>query len=144
MNPAAPIPHPIEVLAHSPVTCRRVPSFSDVAYYTTTSGAGVFDSGTGSWVPNLTTCADASCRVRNDVVLAVTTNLLRAYALGPAGLQHPAVENIAGLHEYGGDPIAHPPTPTTTKGSHTTGTTGTSHTTGTTGSTSTTSAAAPD
>jgi N,N-dimethylformamidase beta subunit-like protein len=106
VNPGGPLPHPIEVLAHSPVTCRRVHSFSDVAYYTTTSGAGVFSTGTSSWVAALT-CTDVStCPITGRVVTAVTTNLLKAFTAGPSGLVHPAVENIAALHEFSGDPIA--------------------------------------
>ena len=108
VNPAAPTPHPIEVLAHSPVRCRGVPSFADAAYYSTPSGAGVFDSGTSAWVATLTTCTTESCRVRNEVVTIVTTNLLRAFALGPAGVGHPAVDNLATVDEYRGDPIARP------------------------------------
>ena len=40
------------------------------------------------------------------VVTAVTTTLLRAFAAGPAGVAHPAIDNLAGLHEFSGDPIA--------------------------------------
>src|SRR5204863_8741652 len=49
----APTPRSLEVLAHSPVDCHGLTSHADMAYYTTTSGAGVFDSGTSLWTTAL-------------------------------------------------------------------------------------------
>jgi hypothetical protein len=107
VNPAAPLPRPIEVLAHSPVSCRHTPTFADMAYYTAPSGAAVFATGTSAWV-----CALAgSCQEQRGspeatrVVAGVTTNLLHAFATGPAGREHPAKDNLDVVHEYAGDPI---------------------------------------
>ena len=53
VNLGYPTPRPIEVLAHSPVVCEGQPDYSDTAYYTTSSGAGVFASGTMRWVESM-------------------------------------------------------------------------------------------
>ena len=50
VNPAYPVPRPIQVLSHSPLVCQGARSFGDSAYYTHSSGAGVFNSGTMRWV----------------------------------------------------------------------------------------------
>jgi hypothetical protein len=86
---AAPTPHPIEILTHSPVTCGGNADHSDSAYYTTKSGAGVFDAGTSDWIANL----DSANPTTRRVLTGVTTHLLRAYAKGPAGREHPAHDN---------------------------------------------------
>src|SRR5579884_3468154 len=44
--PSLPGPRNVEIVAHSPLTCRGAPDHSDVTYYTAPSGAGVFASGT--------------------------------------------------------------------------------------------------
>jgi hypothetical protein len=106
VNPGAPTPRPIEVLAHSPVRCRGIASYSDAAYYTTTSGAGVFASGTSAWVAALTGCQATECTLSGRVVTEVTTTLLRAFAAGPAARAHPAIDNLDALHAFKGDPIA--------------------------------------
>ena len=108
VNPGVPTPAGIEVLTHSPVTCRNANSYSDSAYYTVPSGAGVFDSGTNLWVaalggpglPSPTTPAGTR------MIQAVTLRLLQAMADGPMGLAHHARGNLAALHAYPGDPIA--------------------------------------
>jgi hypothetical protein len=82
----APTPRPIQVLTHSPVRCDGRSDSADAAYYTTRSGAGVFDSGTSDWVAGL----DSPTPVVRRVVTAVTTRLLAAFATGPAGRAHPA------------------------------------------------------
>ena len=53
VNLGYPTPRPIEVLARSPVVCEGRPDYSDTAYYTTSSGAGVFASGTMRWVESM-------------------------------------------------------------------------------------------
>jgi hypothetical protein len=68
------------------------------------SGAGVFDAGT-SWFPLGLTEAGAT-GVTARVIGGELTNLLTAFAAGPAGRSHPASRNIDALHEYAGDPIA--------------------------------------
>ncbi len=38
----------------------------------------------------------------------MTTNLLRAFADGPAAAKYPAPDNLDAMHEYAGDPIGNP------------------------------------
>jgi len=96
VTPSVPTPRPIEVLFHSPVTCTGHHQFSDAAYYTTASGAGVFASGTSSWICGLV----LECTFHQpdqrlvDTVTTVTTTLLKAFAAGPAGKDHPARDNL--------------------------------------------------
>lgn len=94
---AVPTPRPIEILFHSPVVVRGRPDVSDAAYYTTPSGAGVFDSGTASWVCAIENqCGPGRTGPQNaPIVSRITENLLRAFAAGPAGRVHPAVDNVA-------------------------------------------------
>lgn len=94
---AYPTPRSIEILAHSPVTCAGHPSYSDMTFYTTQSGAGVFDSGTSLW----TTRIGLNCVIRHvcdDEALTlsrITTNILQAFAMGPVGLVHPSAPNVS-------------------------------------------------
>ena len=92
-------PHPIQAISHSPITCRKTRSYADAAYYTVPSGAGVFATGTMRW-----NCAlvDGGCTDKMDgpahaFAQKVTANLLLAFAAGPAGKDHPAQDNTAGL-----------------------------------------------
>jgi hypothetical protein len=100
VNPALPFPRPLEVLAHSPLTCDGVRSYADSAYYTVPSGAGVFASGTMRWVcamrgPAL--CGHGVSAAARRFVDRATRNLLRAFAAGPAGRSHPARSNLAAV-----------------------------------------------
>ncbi|MCE0768195.1 hypothetical protein LWC35_35660 [Pseudonocardia kujensis] len=90
-----PTPRPIEVLFHSPVTCRGRPDFADATWYSVPSGAGVFSAGTQYWICGL----DPACRggTSAPVVGAITTRLLTAFAAGPAGAAHPAEDNLVAL-----------------------------------------------
>jgi hypothetical protein len=99
VRPGAPRPPGVEVLLHSPVRCRGRASFADTSWYTAHSGAGVFDAGTGSWVCQLArVCAEhRRSPVTARVVRAVTVRLLRAFAGGPAGRDHPSRSNLARL-----------------------------------------------
>ncbi|HKB31379.1 MAG TPA: N,N-dimethylformamidase beta subunit family domain-containing protein [Streptosporangiaceae bacterium] len=101
VNPAAPVPRPIEVLAHSPLTCAGAASYADSAYYTARGGAGVFASGTMRWVCAMRgrSCGHGVSNAARRFVDIATTNLLRVFAAGPAGLTHPARDNLARLHE---------------------------------------------
>ncbi|MFL6238644.1 MAG: N,N-dimethylformamidase beta subunit family domain-containing protein [Actinomycetes bacterium] len=105
VDPAYETPHPLAVLSHSPVRCRRHPSYADTSYYTATSGAGVFDAGTMRWV-----CAlGGGCRnhgvtaAATTFVRRVTAALLRAFVSGPAANAHPAVDNVDAIGEFVGD-----------------------------------------
>lgn len=101
VNLSVPTPRPLEVLFHSPVTCgtTRRSEFSDATYYTTASGAGVFSTGTQDWVCGM----DPDCKGGGEggrvaqVLAAISTRLLQQFAVGPAGLAHPAHDNLARL-----------------------------------------------
>ncbi len=98
-------PRPIEIVAHSKLVCRGVRSFQDSAYYTTASGAGVFNTGTMRWVESLT--GDGSHQIPPHTARftsRVTENLFRAFAAGPAGRTHAATDNLESYHPYEGDP----------------------------------------
>ena len=97
LNPAVPFPRPMQVLAHSPLTCDGYSTFSDSVYYTVASGAGVFASGTMRWVCAMRgpSCGHGLNRAAERFVDRATQNLLRAFAAGPAGRAHPAQDNLA-------------------------------------------------
>ncbi len=107
VTPGFPVQRPIQVLAHSPLTCDGVASFADSAYYTHPGGAGVFNTGTMRWVEafgpplygwGLTSAAGQFTR-------KVTANVLTAFADGPAAAKYPAQDNLAAVHEQVGDPL---------------------------------------
>ena len=109
VNPDSPVERPIQVLSHSPLTCRGVNSYSDSCYYTHASGAGVFNTGTMRWVgaftPNQYREFGVDRRGGN-FVRRVTANVLRAFAEGPAAARYPAQDNLDVMQEWAGDPIA--------------------------------------
>lgn len=93
-------PDNLQVVAHSPVACgSNKQTFSDVTYYSTRSGAGVFAVGSMLW----------SYGVRGPIskygidtrsvsfVRSVTANLFAAMAAGPMGKAHAAKGNLASL-----------------------------------------------
>ncbi|MGZ4625185.1 MAG: N,N-dimethylformamidase beta subunit family domain-containing protein [Kineosporiaceae bacterium] len=90
-----PTPRPIQVLFHSPVTCNGRHDTADNTYYTTPGGAAVFSAGTQYWIGAL----EPGFRgVDNSAVVgAITARLLTAFARGPAGKAHPAVDNLVRL-----------------------------------------------
>jgi hypothetical protein len=101
VNRSFPTPRPMDILFHSPLVCGGSPGFSDVVYYTTRSGAGVFDSGTSKWecaLNNVACGAGWGDPMTYRVVRAITARLLTAFAAGPAGKAHPAVDDLARLH----------------------------------------------
>jgi hypothetical protein len=107
VNPVYPVPKPIEILAHSPLTCRGVRSYSDTAYYTHAGGAGVFNTGTMRWVQSLAPPYGRELAHRDSrFTRKVTVNVLKGFAHGPAAAKHPARDNMSAMHEWPGDPIA--------------------------------------
>ena len=106
VNRAVPFPRPLEVLAHSPLVCDGASSYSDSAYYTVASGAGVFAAGTMRWVCAMRVphCGHGVGRAARAFVDRATQNLLRAFAAGPAGRAHPARPNLATAHPARGSP----------------------------------------
>jgi hypothetical protein len=104
VNPGYPVERPIEVLSHSPLVCHGVSSYGDSAYYTHASGAGVFNAGTMRWVEAI--FGDQPHGINNNTaafVRQVTTNVLHAFADGPAAAKYPAHDNLDAMHEYHGD-----------------------------------------
>jgi hypothetical protein len=107
VNPVYPVERPIEVLSHSPLTCRGVNSYSDSAYYTHPGGAGVFTAGTMRWVASSNGFRLFGLNRRTtDFTRRVTGNLLRGFADGPAAARHPAHDNLDATQEWPGDPVA--------------------------------------
>ncbi len=105
VNPAVPFPQPMEVVAHSPLTCGGSASYADSAYYTVRSGAGVFAAGTMRWVCALLYhCGQGVTRAAQRFTDTVTTTLLRVFAAGPAGLTHPATDDLARIRPRRGNP----------------------------------------
>jgi hypothetical protein len=100
VDPGAPIPPGLQVLAHSPLTCRGNRSFSDMTYYAIPGGAGVFSSGTLGFEPRLgplcpaelLTAARWDCQLRQ-----MMANVITEFAEGPAGVAHPSRSNLAEL-----------------------------------------------
>lgn len=111
---SVPTPRPLEVLFHSPLTCRGKSDFADVTYYTTASGAGVFAAGTEYWVCGI----DPWCKRANSpdditrrTMQAMTTRLLDGYAKGPVGRTHPAEDNLVQVGVSGAADYPNPNTP---------------------------------
>lgn len=94
-------PDNVEIVAHSPITCRGKAGYSDVTYYTAPSGAGVFSTGTNYWVSKLNP-PDFPESPHNPKIVTATMNVLVAFGTGPAGVVHPSVPNWRGLPGTGG------------------------------------------
>lgn len=107
VNPGAPVERPIQVLSHSPLTCRGVHSYADSAYYTHRGGAGVFNTGTMRWVASFGGLRIFGLNARTAAFTRhVTANVLHAFADGPAAATYPASDNLDSMLEWAGDPIA--------------------------------------
>lgn len=94
-QPSAPNPPNVEILAHSPVQVEEHgAAFADTTYYTMpTSEAGIFNSGTTQWIPSLETCPATEVNCPAQMMQELTTNLLRAFGVGPVGIRYPSVAN---------------------------------------------------
>ncbi len=138
--PSSPHPANLEILANSPVLCRNQPYFSDMTYYSTPSGGGVFATGTANWVATLApACIPAVGECPDPATLAITTNVLEAFGAGGVGQRHPSVPNA--LSVYSNPPFG-PLTPVqapTSTTSDTSATTTAAVATATTSSTTTSS-----
>jgi hypothetical protein len=102
LNPSGPMPRNLQVLAHSPIPLAKVYTnqgkwggytYSDVTYYTASSGAGVFDSGDNFWVQMLSSCAPQVSMCPAPMIAEVTNNVLRLFGTGPAGDTQPSHAN---------------------------------------------------
>ncbi|MET9962255.1 N,N-dimethylformamidase beta subunit family domain-containing protein [Streptomyces sp. NPDC006326] len=106
-----PTPRPIEVLAHSPVVCKKRHTYADTAYASLPSGAGIFAAGTMRRVEALDAGGPGGGRANHGLdgragafTRTVTGNVLRAFAAGPAGRARPAVDNVSLHYGAGGAP----------------------------------------
>ncbi len=107
VNPDSPVERPIQILAHSPLTCRGVNSYADSAYYTHASGAAVFNTGTMRWVASMGGLRMFGLDARTAAFTRkVTANVLHGFADGPAASKYPAADNLDAMQEWAGDPIA--------------------------------------
>ncbi len=107
VNPVHAVQRPIEILSHSPLTCRGVNSYADAAYYTHSSGAGVFNAGTMRFIRSFSGDIGYGITPKTGALTRqMTTNLLLAFADGPAAAKHPAHDNLDAMNEWAGDPIA--------------------------------------
>lgn len=83
-------PADVQVLGHSPMPLGEVQSSvndpaSDITYYTDAkSGAGIFDTGTVSWIPDIGI---------SPAIDQMTSNLLYLFGSGPAGETTPSTAN---------------------------------------------------
>jgi hypothetical protein len=89
-----PTPDTIEILARSPVTCSSGSHTSDMTYYTTTSGAGVFDAGDQGWMDSLECLPAARAASCSPAIEQVTQNVLAGLGHGPAARLHPSNTNV--------------------------------------------------
>jgi hypothetical protein len=105
VNPVVKLPRPMQVLSHSPIRCKHINTYSDSAYYTTDSGAGVFNAGTMNWTRALSPLSTRGFPSKTTaLVQQVTTNLFHAFQDGPAAARFPAVDNLDQVKPYVGDP----------------------------------------
>ena len=98
--PIAGTPRTLEVAAHSPVQCGgHGLTYSDLAYYTAPSGAGVFASGSMGFAIGIGgTNAPAGIRQASSTfVKTVTQNLFAAILVGPMHKAHTAHPPLASL-----------------------------------------------
>jgi len=96
-----PTPRPIQIMAHSPITCASQPDFSDLVWYSTRSGAGVFAAGTLDWNAGI----GASDALTRTVVTRVTERVFGAIAQARAGRRTPAADNALSFYTPNGVPL---------------------------------------
>lgn len=93
--PGEPGPRDVEVQAHSPVQIEgHGAGYADTSYYTTASGAGVWQSGTNSWIGDLGTCS-TGVPCASSLAQEMTLNVFRVLGAGPLGRSHPSRHTAA-------------------------------------------------
>ena len=93
--PHSSTPRPLQVLSDATFSCRGVVTSTQSVYYTTRSGAGVFNAGTLRWGCALVDDCDRRLGAATSrFVQVVTDNVLRTFAQGPVGTRHPARDNV--------------------------------------------------
>ncbi|KJF16991.1 N,N-dimethylformamidase beta subunit family domain-containing protein [Acidithrix ferrooxidans] len=97
--PYSPHPSNLQILAHSPLLCRNVPYFSDMSYYSTPTGGGVFATGTNYWVVSLMGgCPSFTGPCPDPFTQTVTANVLKAFGSGGVGIIHPSIPNANSIY----------------------------------------------
>jgi hypothetical protein len=84
-------PPNVQILAHSPLVCHGVRSYSDMTYYAATSGAGVLSTGTIDWITKLTPPGPGS--PYDPIVEQITKNVLAGFGSGKVGATRPSEAN---------------------------------------------------
>jgi hypothetical protein len=93
--PTRSLPRPMQILSHSPYSCAGVTTVAESVYYTTGSGAGVFNAGTLRWgCAIVDRCEHPLGPATARFVKVVTGNVLNEFAEGPAAHRHPARDNV--------------------------------------------------
>ena len=93
--PTGSLPHPMQILSHSPYSCGGVTTVAESVYYTADSGAGVFNAGTLRWgCAMVDRCERPLGTTTARFVKVVTGNVLKGFASGPAARRHPARDNV--------------------------------------------------
>jgi hypothetical protein len=115
-DPSLPGPRNVEIAAHSPVANRGPGRFSDVTWYTTYGGGGVFATGNAAWVNKLSHTTAFPTDVVPAAIPGVTEILLRVmenvYAVLGTGLGSDTQQSEANWALL--TPGAPPPAPATT------------------------------
>ena len=93
--PDAPTPRTVQIVAHSPLRCRGRVRHADTTYYTTRKGAGVFNVSSTDWVDVIECAPPVESGTCAPEAVAITRNVLRHFAAGPAGLTRPSIPNAA-------------------------------------------------
>ncbi|HXQ58845.1 MAG TPA: N,N-dimethylformamidase beta subunit family domain-containing protein, partial [Acidimicrobiales bacterium] len=113
---AVPGPRNVEILAHSPVANRGAGRYSDVTWYTTPGGGGVFATGNAAWVNKLsnttafpTIVVQAAIPGVTDVLLRAMENVYATLGTGPGSSVRPSISNWQLVAPVSGTPA---PTPT--------------------------------
>lgn len=89
------LPRPLQILGHTQYDCRGVITSAQTVYYTSPSGAAVFNAGTLRWGCALVDkCERPLGPETAKFVDIVTSNLIRGFADGPVGVDHPAQDNV--------------------------------------------------
>ena len=93
--PGEPGPRNVEVQARSPVEVTgKGSAIADTSYYTDSSGAGVWQSGTNNWIPAIGSCEpEGPCPT--GIVQQMTLNVFRVLGSGPLGRSHPSRPTVA-------------------------------------------------
>jgi hypothetical protein len=91
VQPQHRVPRPLEVVLHSRSRCGTF-RYADATYYSTKSGAGVFNTGTMGWLKAL---AGRDGKRTQTLVEHITKTLLRAFARPHAGAAHPARDTVS-------------------------------------------------